>query len=207
MSYFPKVDLHALAAQVDEDLDAALEALQALYREVDRRNAENTRTLDLPCHRGCDMCCHESVFLTPLEFFSVWDYAQRELSDETRQGIIVRGLALYAEHQAAIALLQDPPQEGRRDHFEVARKLRFTCPFLGAQGACLVYPARELYARLFGSSFNEGEGIFGCHLVGEHLAGKTVSLLRVRPMALKLSELPLTFMRQIYPYYLHMLYG
>ena len=36
---------------------------------------------------------------------------------------------------------------------ELALRLRFTCPFLGAEGACQVYPARPLASRLFGCSF------------------------------------------------------
>ena len=80
-------------------------------------------------------------------------------------------------------------------------------PLLGPGGACSVYPRRELYARLFGCSFNDAGGVYGCHLVGDHLAGKQVTLLPARATARRLNELPLTELRQVYPFYIHALYG
>ena len=71
----------------------------------------------------------------------------------------------------------------------------------------MVYPVRELYARLFGSSFNEDGGVFGCELVGEYLGGRTVTLMRARAAAMRLNDLPLTFKRQVYPWYINLLYG
>ena len=116
-------------------------------------------------------------------------------------------MALYAEHRELIDAFGGPPPEGEADHLSIARRLRFTCPLLGDDGACSVYPARELYARMFGCSFNEDGGVYGCELVGEHLGGKTVTLMQVRPAALMLNELPMTWMRQVYPYYIQVLYG
>src|SRR2546428_8410332 len=117
---FPRVDLHALAAAEGVDLSAALARLLAIYADVDARNAANTRSLDLPCHRGCDMCCHDSVFLTPLEFYCVWDWVQGHLDDETRAQIVTRGLALYSQHRSLIEALELPPPEGDKDHWRVA---------------------------------------------------------------------------------------
>jgi hypothetical protein len=201
---FPVVDLRALASQLGCELDTAFERLRALYGELDARNAANTATLGLPCARGCSACCKDSVFLTPLEFFYVWDTVQTTLSDEARSAIVSRGLALYAEHRALIDALDGPPSDA---HTGVAAQLRYDCPLLDPDGACLAYPARELYARMFGQSFNEAGGAYGCGLVGQHLAGRVVTLLRVRVAAQLLSELPLTFKRQVYPWYINLLYG
>lgn len=203
----PRRDLVALAAEAGVELSAAFTELSALYEEVEARNARNTRGLDLPCHRGCSMCCHESVFLTPLEFFYAWDYVQRRRSDAERAQIVRDGLRLYAQYGAEIAALDAPVPEGASDHFAVAQKVRFACPMLDAHGACRVYPARELLARLFGCSFNDAGGVYGCHLVGAHLGGKTVTLLQARPTARRLAQLPLTGKRQVYPYWIHLLYG
>ncbi len=196
-----------MAAAVGVDLADAVSRLRGLYDEVDARNAANTRDLDLPCHKGCDMCCHESVFLTPLEFFAAWDWAQANLDDATREAVVDEALALYEKNRSLIVALEEPPPAGQKDHVEVARQIRFRCPFLSAQGACRVYPVRELYARLFGASFNEDGGVYGCHLVGAHLGGKTVTLTRARMWAQRLNELPLTGKRQVYPYYFHLLYA
>ncbi len=196
-----------MAAGWGVDLAAAFAGLQALYDEVDARNARNTAGLDLPCHRGCSMCCHQSVFITPLEFLYVWDYAQRHLDAELRAQVVAAGRALYRQHRAQIEALEAPVPEGARDHFAIAKKIAFSCPWLDAQGACRVYPARELLARLFGSSFNDQNGVYGCHLVDAHLGGKQVTLMRARPTARRLLDLPLTAKRQVYPYYFETFFG
>jgi Fe-S-cluster containining protein len=207
MERYPRVDLRALALALGDDLDPALEQLQQLYEAIDARNGANTADLDLPCHRGCDACCHESVFLTPLEFFAAWDHVQQHADDAARERIVQRGLELYAEHRGLIDALGEAPPAGEADHLSIARRLRFTCPLLGADGACSIYASRELYARMFGCSFNDEGGVYGCDLVGAHLGGRTVTLMRVRPAAQMLGELPLTWMRQVYPYYIQVLYG
>lgn len=203
----PTVDLAAIAQALDCDLTAAFAGLSALYAEVDARNEKNTRDLALPCHRGCSMCCHESVFLTGLEFFYAWHHVQTQLDAATRTQIVSRGLALYETHRAPIEALEGPIPPGERDHFSIAKNIRFACPMLTAEGACGIYPARELLARLFGCSFNDEGGVYGCHIVGDHLAGKTVTLTRARPLAQRLAQLPLTEKRQVYPYWIHLLYG
>lgn len=203
MTAVRRFDLRVMARAVSVDLDAAFEKLRELYAFVDERNAANTRDLALPCHRGCSHCCKESVFITPLEFFYAWDYLQTNATDETLTRIVTRGLALYDQHRALIEAL-----EGERTpaHDSIAAKLKFVCPLLGDDGACETYPQRELFARLFGSTFNEDGGVYGCHLVGAHLADKEVTLLRARPIAKMLEELPLTFKRQVYPHYIQWMY-
>lgn len=202
------LDIAGLLAGWGVDFAAARTQLLALYEEVDARAAAQTRTLDLPCHRGCDMCCHQSVFVTPIEFFTMWDWAQTHLDQACRNAMVGRGLALYAEHAAAIEALERPPPHGARDHFAVACQLRFTCPNLADDGACLVYPARELLARLFGCSFNDTQGVYGCHIVARHLAGLgPVTLMPARGTARRLRDLPLSDRRQVYPYYFQAVYG
>lgn len=203
----PLIDFAHVAQAQGVALPDAFAQLQALYTEVDARNAKNTADLDLPCHRGCDMCCHESVFLTPLEFYYMWDWAQTHLTDAVRQSMIERALVLYTQFEASILALDIPPADGAKDHFAIAQKIRFTCPMLSDEGACQVYPVRELLARLFGCSFNDQSGIYGCHLVAAHLADKTVTLMPARPTARRLGDLPLTGKRQVYPYYFHYFFG
>ncbi len=207
MSRFPRIDLDALALDQGVDLRAALARLTLLYADVDERNVRNTRGLALPCGRGCDGCCHESVFLTPLEFYGAWDLLQRSYDDDTLDYVVDEGLRIYLENQALIDAISAPPPSEDTDHTRVARALRFRCPMLGADGACLVYPMREVLARLFGCSFNDDGGVYGCDIVGAHLSGQTVRLVRARPMAMRVHELPLTQQQQVYPYYIHRLYG
>lgn len=201
------IDLQARRECEGVDLPAAFAKLGALYSELDAQLAKQTRDLDLPCHRGCDACCHESVFLTRLEFYYVWDWAQRNLSDPVRTQVVTDALALYAANRAAMEALSEPPPEGEADHFSIARTLRYRCPFLDPGGACRVYPVRELLARVFGCTFNAQGGLYSCHLVAQHLSGRTVTLLSAEGTAARLRDLPLTARRHVYPFYLHELYG
>ena len=203
---FPIIDLHALAAADGVNLDDALTQLSALYDDIDRRNEVNVRGLDLPCNKGCSSCCEESVFLTPLEFFAIWDHVQTHLDHATRHQIIRDGLAIYARYEKHINAFFQPPPPGESDHFSIAKDVRFRCPYLDPAGACRVYPKRELLGRIFGCSFNDQHGIYGCHLVGAHLADQTVTLLKARPTARRIDDLPLTGIRQVHPWYLHWLF-
>jgi len=206
MRYFRK-DLRALNETSAINLESAFESLKVLYDEVDRRNERNTRDLNLPCSQGCSSCCEESVFLTPLEFLYAWDFLQKNVEDSQLDDIIDKGLALYQEHRDLIDAFEKPPPHGEKDHVSIHLQLRFRCPLLSAQGTCRVYPAREILGRLFGSSFNSEGGVYGCHLVGAHLGGQNVTLIRARPMAQRIHNLPLSDKQQVYPFYIHQLYG
>jgi hypothetical protein len=199
------IDVMALASSVGVDLSAAMRGLGDLYASLEARLSDTTVDLALPCRRGCDACCRECVFLTPLEFLGVWDYVQVHEPESVRAQILDDGRRLYAEHRSLIDQFDSPPRAGERDHFPVAQELSFRCPLLGPEGDCRAYPVRELYARLFGQSFNEEGGVYGCHLSGAALVGRHVTLVRARSAALALSALPLTHKRQVYPYYLERL--
>lgn len=202
-----RVDVVALAAEHGVELGPAFQALGELYVDVERRIERTTATLSLPCHRGCDACCHDAVFLTPLEFLAAWDHLQASVDDAVLASVVREGRALFARHRDIIEALDVAPPQGSRDHFTLAQQLHYRCPLLGRDGACRVYPARELYARLFGASFNEDHGVYGCELVGRHLADKVVTLVRARAVAMQLGTQPLSARRQVYPYYIEALYG
>jgi len=207
MSVPPRVDLFAAARALGTDLEDALARLGRLYDHVDARNKALTSDLELPCHRGCSACCHESVFLTPLEFFGAWHHLQETADDATFTRVVAEGLALYREHEALIRAFDEPPPAGHADHTALHKKLAFRCPLLDDDGGCRVYPWREMLARLFGCSFNDEGGVYGCHLSGEHLGGRTLTLLRARPIMHLVHELPLTDSQQVWPHYIHALYG
>lgn len=204
---YPPFNVFALPETQGVDIMGAFAGLAALYDQVDAMMEQTTTDLDLPCHRGCSNCCRESVFLTPLEFYFAWQWAQGELSDEERSEIIDKALTLYDIHRDVIEAFDEPPPEGETDHSLLARELRYDCPMLDEQGACRVYPVREILSRLFGGSFDDEGGIYGCQWVKDHLLGKHVTLLTARTTAQHLQALPLTHQRQVYPYYFHRLYG
>jgi hypothetical protein len=196
-----RVDLHARAAQLGVDLESALGQLRALYREVDARNTRNTAALNLPCKSGCSACCEDAVLLTRLEFFGIWDHLQTHLDDVALQRVVDDGLALYRAHEALMNKLTVA-----RDKTALLRGVHFRCPVLNAAGACQAYPMREVLGRLFGSSFNDDGGVYGCHLVGAHLADQLVTLVRARPMASHVHDLPMAETQHVMPYYVWELY-
>lgn len=202
-----RVDLRARAAAQGVDLDRALDRLRALYADVDERNARNTADLALPCKSGCSSCCEESVLLTQLEFYGIWDFLQTTLSDAELRGVIDDARAAYEANRALIDVLSRPPPPGHKDHTALIRDLRFRCPVLDAAGGCRAYPMREMLGRLFGCSFNDEGGVYGCDLVGAHLGGKLVTLTRARPNARRVLELPLTDKQHVIPYWVHALYS
>jgi hypothetical protein len=190
----------------------AFGALKDIYAALDERLRATTGRASLPCYeprdgcRTCSQCCHESVFLTPLEWFFAVDHIQTHVDAAAYEPAIREGLSLYAAHKETIDAFMQPPKDGERDHFYLAKTLRFRCPLLGADG-CGVYPAREVLGRLFGQSFNEDGGVYGCHLSGAFFGGKTATLVRAEAWAKRLLALPLTHYRQVYPWYFHLTYG
>ena len=207
MAVAMRIDLHARAATDGVDLDAALAALAAIYADIDARNARNTASLALPCKSGCSACCEESVLVSELEFYAVWHHVQSTCDDAVIAGIVDEGLALYEKHKDVIDALERPPPPGHRDHTHLLRDVRFRCPMLDAAGACRAYAVREVKGRLFGCSFNDEGGVYGCDLVGAHLGDRLVTLVRARPAATRVSALPLGNKQQLYPFYIHALYG
>ena len=184
------------------DLHAVFPLLEQFYASIDARNAHNTQGLNLPCRSGCSHCCHECVFLTPLEFFYVWNFVQTHFSKSDQETILLHGLALYGQYKDIIEACNVPPTDPEKGHFEIVQNMRFACPFLSTAGACRVYPVRELYARLFGCSFEKPGVVYGCHMVEGILAGQTVRLLSTQAVKSQFRALPLTHMRQVYPYFM-----
>lgn len=202
-----RIDLVAATARLGADLVAAAAQLAALYQQIDQRIAATTAGLDLPCGAGCAACCHDSVvLLTPLEFLFAWDWAQRHLADDQRAAIVERGRADYRAQQRAIDALSEPGSDVATRQ-RVALGLHFDCPFLGSDGCCQIYPARSLQSRLFGQSFNDHSGVYGCRIVGHHLADRVITLVSARAAFDQLRQLPLTYLQQVYPYYLALFYG
>ncbi len=190
----------------------ALKALRDIYAALDDRLHTTTKNLALPCYEPrdgcatCSQCCHESVFLTPLEWLNVVDYAQSTFEPAAFEAMIREGLTLYASAQTTIDAFMQPPPDGERDHFSLARTLKFRCPLLGKDG-CSIYPAREILGRLFGQSFNKNGGIYGCALSGAFFGARTATLLKAEAWAARLQALPLTGYRQVYPWFFKQTYG
>jgi Fe-S-cluster containining protein len=205
----PYIDLARLDLGVPGlDLPAALRELERVYRDLDATLAQSTATLPLPCRRGCDACCHQAVFLTQLEWWLVVDHAQRELSPAEWEAAVGQGLRIYAQHRALFDALDEPPPEGAPDHWEVARRLAYRCPLLGPAGACSVYPARELLARLYGGTWGRKAGeLYACDLVHQALGGLELRLHDATGLSQRLVGLPLTGERRPYPWFFHATFG
>lgn len=103
------------------------------------------------CRTGCDHCCKQPVFVTPLEAVAIRDYVERHgLREKVRRRIAHYRREISARRYAAqgfASLLrvmrgQGPPpsERGRRAVFGIH------CPFL-ENHTCMIYPARPLMCR------------------------------------------------------------
>ncbi len=103
------------------------------------------------CRTGCDHCCKQPVFITPMEGVAIRDFVERNgLSERIRQRI-----TRYREEIAARRLGSEglqvllrnvrgqgpPPSERQR-----RAVYGIHCPFL-EDHRCLIYPARPLMCR------------------------------------------------------------
>jgi hypothetical protein len=201
------VDIEAIeTGDPDVPLSAALASLKEVQRALDERLIATTKQHALPCFEprdgcaSCAQCCHESVFLTPLEWLGVVEHMQAHFSPQELETRVRSALALYDAHRKTIDAFMRTPDNGAADHTDLARTLKFTCPLFSKDG-CTVYPAREVLGRVFGQSFNDEGGIYGCALSGKYFGGQEVTLVRASAWAKKLRSLPLTGYRQVYPWF------
>lgn len=150
------------------DPQVILEPLQHLYRALDRDLATHAAGRELPCHAGCDACCHEAVFLSAPEVLLVMAHL---LESRTRAELteLVNQMSRLAERFAdELELLETMTPGAERD--EVAARVAFRCPLLGADGRCTIYPVRELNARTFGQSWDpQRDQAYGCGLTQQRL--------------------------------------
>lgn len=187
------------------DPQPILEQLDALYASIDRAIDDGARGLELPCKAGCDACCHESVFLSAPEFLAVARFLLSERSAEERARIMREMRALAERFADELELLETLEPGAERD--EVAMRVRFRCPLLGDDGACTIYPARELNARTFGATFDSKQGgAYGCELTHARLrvlpAEKALSLFDAREARRRLKDaVPGTAQVHVYPWW------
>lgn len=144
-------------------------AVEALYRSLDDDLAAHAAGLDLPCRAGCDACCHESVFVSAPEVLVVFVHLLDTRTPEALAALVAQMRAIARTFEDELELLESIPPGAERD--EVAARVRFRCPLLGAAGLCGIYPARELNARTFGQAWDAARGeAYGCTLTQARLA-------------------------------------
>jgi Fe-S-cluster containining protein len=151
------------ALGLGDDPAPILERMRALYDEVDRDVAKESAGLELPCKAGCDACCHEAVFLSAPEFLVVASHLIEHRTQEELRALLAEMSVLAERFEDELLLLEELTAGSERD--EVAARVKFRCPLLGADGCCTIYPARELNARTFGLTWDSARGHpFGCEL-------------------------------------------
>lgn len=146
--------------------------MKTLYHEVDAAIAASPGTAQAPCRSGCDACCREAVFVSAPEFVYVVAWLRRRWPVADREALH-RVMAHWAHRFAdEIECLAELRPGAERD--EVAARIRFACPLLSDDGACRIYPVRELNARSFGRSWDEKRG-------APYACGEATERLRVLP--------------------------
>ncbi len=205
----PSFDFAAIPAPPLVNLAQAIDSLYDLYGELDAHMATiKAKYPQIPCAAGCSSCCHEAVFVTPLEFWAIIFYLQEHNLIDLLEKALKISSEIYKEHREVIEAFNAPPPPGEKDHFTLAKDLHYVCPFLQA-GQCAIYPARSLIARLFGLSFERPGVVYGCRQIEKALAAsqQEVSLPSCHFWLKRLKTLPYTSGRQVIPYYMVRLYG
>lgn len=195
----------ALALGLDADPEPVLLAMKALYAELDREVEARAAGLELPCRAGCDACCHESVFLSAPEMLVVAAHLLATRSREERARIVAEMAVLAERFADELELLETIEPGPERD--EVAARVKFRCPLLGADGCCTVYEARELNGRTFGMSvYGRGGQPYGCDLtharlrvLGEESTGQLIDAREARRRLR--ATVPKTSTVHVYPWW------
>lgn len=196
----------------------AFSALSDLYRRVDEHAARLAEPLELPCGPGCSACCRQSVFVTPLEALYLLDHLQESVAPKDVHSVVLKAVTIVEREHPRIMSFGHPTCPGGRepgaedrapgiappDRVSSSLGLRFDCPLLDATGKCIVYPARELRARLFAVSVlrSRGDEYYACPALGRHLDGREVRLMDAETVQSILHLHPLTDGEQVLPYYL-----
>lgn len=176
--------------------------VRELYEVLDRDVEAGARGAELPCRKGCDACCHESVFLSAPEFLVVGAHLLTHWSPEARARLVDQMSALAERFEDELELLELLEPGAERD--EVAARIKFRCPLLDEAGACTIYPARELNGRTFGASWLSGDEAYGCELTRAHLRvlNDRPPLVDARAARKRLVDaVPQTEMVHVYPYW------
>ncbi|MFO0722253.1 MAG: hypothetical protein U1E65_00635 [Myxococcota bacterium] len=162
MSDAARLDALAEALGLGSRAQPVVDAVSRLYESLDAALGDAAGGLELPCRPGCDACCHESVFVSAPELLvAVQALLARGPIEAER---VIAEMQRWAEvYEDELELLEILPAGVERD--EVAARVKFRCPMLSPAGACEIYGGRELNARTFGQSWDEGRGAaYGCGL-------------------------------------------
>jgi Fe-S-cluster containining protein len=194
----------SLAMGFENPAQHIVEQVYSVYEKIDHEVQSSTKDLNLPCHRGCDACCHEAVFLCAPEFLVVCDRLFESFSSRALRSLVEQMCAVAVEYEDELELLDEIDSGPERD--EVAARVKFKCPLLSSEGACQIYPARELNGRTFGHAWDSSGGhAYGCLLTHDHLRivdnpqGKLLDARQAR-MTL-VNQVPLTQKVQVYPWW------
>lgn len=134
-------DLRAAAEPyVNGGADRAREAQRRLDDLLERLLARDQRFGYPPpfCHKGCCACCHEIVYATGEEVRALLAFCREQDipidRDRLRRQLAHVQVDGHGDHTGATTWSEQPEEDQ-------------ACVFLGADGACRVWPARPLVCR------------------------------------------------------------
>jgi Fe-S-cluster containining protein len=130
--------------------------------EAEFRRNKQVYGAKMRCGKGCNDCCHHLFVITELEGARI-SHAVKALPDAVRVDLQQNAREYLEKRQQLLATrtVEDAwgslPPSG----------LRLSCPALGKQGECRIYPARPLICHKYGMPlFNPAkpDRIFACEL-------------------------------------------
>ena len=163
-----QIEKLALAMGFTTSSKSIIETVTSFYDSLQTDSSGVEERLSLPCKKGCDACCYESVFLSAPEFLTVCHYLIEAKDLEFRTKVVREMRVIADKFEDEIEFLESAPEGFERD--EVAERIKFRCPLLSSDSSCSIYPVRELNGRTFGLSWDtKYQQAYGCSLTRESL--------------------------------------
>ncbi len=116
-------------------IDATNQQYQAIDGLVESLQGEAKRhNITIECKAGCDWCCHQPIFATSHEFYTLFKYMKDHFSEFELRATIQKA---YDNYQ----------KRGRMEGIEL-EKSKMPCPLL-LDGKCNAYEARPMACRIY----------------------------------------------------------
>jgi Fe-S-cluster containining protein len=146
---------------IPKDTYRPLKRLKLIYDKTDALFRHISSQVSLPCTMGCDLCCNETVFLSELEWWAIAAYIKTNNLYNLLTRSFKRAENIYSAYKPIIDSLDTIPDDPTDATWQSMKKMNYRCPFL-EDGACQVYPQRELMGRIYGAGFIQPKRLYGC---------------------------------------------
>jgi Fe-S-cluster containining protein len=169
------------------DIQSALEKLYDNFGKFEKSLSSFSQASS--CQRGCTACCHHIVETPAIEAEAVRRVVEKRFSSPAKASLKSKISQLSHAYPPALELDEEYDEDLQENHFEK----HIPCPFLSAQGACMVYDARPLVCRTYmvfsdpkQCAIGDGMAVYEADYFPEvHRASQVLSLMVFKDIRLR----------------------